>query len=145
VPDYTQNPFSLYEYAITKNEPGKVNIHPVTYRLRDIELTATVYTPPNYDPDCKFPAITVVYPNGGVKEQVAGRYTQRLAEQGYITIAADAAYQGPSSGEPAPWTSRSSAPTTCTALRSSSPASPGRPRTVSQRWASAAAADTRST
>jgi uncharacterized protein len=99
--DYRQNPFGLvYEYAITENEPGKVNIHPVTYTLRGLKIAANVYTPANYDPDRSLPAITVAHPNGGVKEQTAGRYAQCLAEQGYITIAADAAYQGASEGEP---------------------------------------------
>ena len=42
----------------------------------------------------------VAHPNGGVKEQVAGLYAQRLAEKGYITIAADASYQGASEGIP---------------------------------------------
>ena len=99
--DYRQNPFGLvYEYAITENQPGKVNLHPVTYTLHDLTMAANVYTPANYDPDGTFPAITVAHPNGGVKEQVAGRYAQRLTEQGYITITADAAYQGASEGQP---------------------------------------------
>jgi fermentation-respiration switch protein FrsA (DUF1100 family) len=99
--DYSQNPLGLvYEDAITQNEPGKVNVHPVTYILRGLQIAANVYTPANYDSDGKFPAITVAHPNGGVKEQTAGRYAQRLAEHGYITIAADAAYQGASAGEP---------------------------------------------
>lgn len=99
--DYRQNPFTLaYEDAITKNEPGKVNIHPVTYRLGGLDIAANIYTPANYDPASTYPAIVVAHPNGGVKEQVAGLYAQRLAEQGYITITADAAYQGASGGEP---------------------------------------------
>jgi uncharacterized protein len=99
--DYRQNPFGLvYEDAITQNAPGSVNIHPVKYTLRGLEIAANVYTPANYEPDGKFPAIAVAHPNGGVKEQTAGRYAQRLAEEGYITIAADAAYQGASEGQP---------------------------------------------
>ena len=99
--DYKQNPFTLaYEGAIVENVPGKVNIRPVNYRLNGIDISANVYTPANYDPGRKYPAIVIAHPNGGVKEQVAGLYAQRLAEQGYITIAADAAYQGASGGLP---------------------------------------------
>lgn len=96
-----QNPFGLvYGGAITENVEGNVNIHPVTYKLNGIDISANVYTPANYDTSKKYPAIVVAHPNGGIKEQTAGLYAQRLAEAGYITIAADAAYQGASGGLP---------------------------------------------
>ena len=99
--DYRLNPYSLaYNGAITENVKGKVNIHPVRYKLNGIDIAANVYTPANYNPNSKYPAVVVAHPNGGVKEQVAGLYAQRLAEQGYITIAADSAYQGASGGLP---------------------------------------------
>ena len=99
--NYKENPFTLvYEGAITENVKGKINIHPVSYKVNEINIVANVYTPANYNPTKKYPTIVVAHPNGGVKEQVAGLYAQKLAEQGYITIAADAAYQGASGGEP---------------------------------------------
>lgn len=97
------NPFGLvYQGALTENIPGKVNIHSITYDLEGKKISANIYTPAGYDSksDKKYAAIVVAHPNGGVKEQVAGLYAQRLAEKGYITIAADAAFQGASGGTP---------------------------------------------
>ncbi len=95
------NPFGLvYKGAMTENLKGKINIHSVTYKLNGLDMAANVYTPANYDSTKKYPALVIAHPNGGVKEQVAGLYAQRLAEQGYIAITADAAYQGASGGLP---------------------------------------------
>ena len=99
--DYTKNPFGLvYREAITEKRVGEVNIHPVKYDLNGNEIAANIYTPANYDQSKEYAAIVISHPNGGVKEQTAGLYAQRLAELGYITIAADASYQGASGGEP---------------------------------------------
>lgn len=96
-----KNPFGLvYRGAVTENVKGKVNIHPVNYYLNGNKIAANIYTPSNFDPDKKYPAIVVAHPNGGVKEQVAGLYAQRLAELGYVTIVADASFQGASGGKP---------------------------------------------
>ena len=98
---HKDNPYTLvYDHAITKNVKGEVNIHPINYKLHGVKIAANIYTPANYDPSKKYAAIVVAHPNGGTKEQVAGLFAQRLAELGYITIAADAAYQGASGGNP---------------------------------------------
>ena len=97
------NPYGLvYQNAIVKNERGKVNIKPVEYKVEGIKVAANLYLPADYDEksDKTYPAVTVAHPNGGCKEQVAGLYAQKLAELGYIAIAADARYQGASGGEP---------------------------------------------
>jgi fermentation-respiration switch protein FrsA (DUF1100 family) len=72
----------------------------VTFLNRDITIVGNLHLPKDFDKDNKYPAILIGHPAGGVKEQTAGLYAQKLAEQGYITLAFDASYQGESSGEP---------------------------------------------
>lgn len=83
------------------NEKG-VTIVRVTYKARNMGTTivANLFKPAGFDSSKKYPAIVVTHPFGGVKEQTAGLYAQRLAEEGFITLAYDASYQGESGGEP---------------------------------------------
>ena len=52
----TVNPFGLvYGGAIKENVPGKVNIHPVSYKLNGLTIAANVYTPAGFDTTKKYP------------------------------------------------------------------------------------------
>ena len=80
---HNSNPWGLvYADAITENVQGKVNIHPITYDLGGLKIAANVYTPAGYDPLKSYPALVIAHPNGGVKEQVAGLYSQRSRSRG---------------------------------------------------------------
>ena len=48
----------------------------------------------------KNPALVCVHPGSSCKEQTAGIYAEKMAENGYVTIVFDASCQGESEGEP---------------------------------------------
>ncbi len=71
----------------------------VTFPSAGLKLAGHLYTPDDGVVGPR-PAIVVSHPGSGVKEQAAGLYALRLAEQGFVTFAFDAAHQGESEGEP---------------------------------------------
>lgn len=78
----------------------KVDHEKITFRNRfGITLSADLYIPKDVGKD-KLPGIAVSGPFGAVKEQASGLYAQRLAEEGFLTIAFDPSFTGESSGKP---------------------------------------------
>jgi fermentation-respiration switch protein FrsA (DUF1100 family) len=90
---------NLNEKIMTSLEK-RTTIERVTFPNRHITIVGNLYQPKEFDKNKKYPAILVGHPAGGVKEQAAGLYAQKLAEQGFIALAFDASYQGESGGEP---------------------------------------------
>lgn len=76
----------------------KVECVKVSFKNRyGVPLVGDLYIPKsNKTP---LPAVAVSGPFGAVKEQASGRYAQRLAENGFITLAFDPSFTGESGGE----------------------------------------------
>lgn len=79
----------------------QLDMIPVTFPNQyKMEMSGDLFLPKNLDKSKKYPAIIVGHPMGAVKEQSAVLYAQKMAEQGFVTLAMDLAFWGGSQGQP---------------------------------------------
>ena len=74
----------------------------MTFTSQGLKLAGDLRVPddsPHDGPD-GLPALTLTGPLSGVKDQVVGTYAERLAEEGFVTLAFDHRNFGDSEGEP---------------------------------------------
>lgn len=77
----------------------KVTVEKVTFKNQyEMKVVANVFTPKGGAKNTRYPAIVVGHPMGAVKEQSANLYAQKLAEQGFVTMAIDLSFWGESDG-----------------------------------------------
>jgi uncharacterized protein len=77
-----------------------VTVQRVSYPHGQHQVVGNLFLPPSIDNAQKNAAVVVSHPFGSVKEQSAGLYARKLAEQGFIALAYDASHYGESGGEP---------------------------------------------
>lgn len=79
----------------------KVTQQKVTFKNQyQMNVVGNLYRPKEADKNARLPAIVVGHPMGAVKEQSASLYAQKLAEQGFVTLAIDLSFWGESEGKP---------------------------------------------
>ena len=79
----------------------KVTVQKVTFKNSyNLQIVGNLVTPKDLVKNAKAPAIIVGHPMGAVKEQSSMLYAQKLAEQGFITLAIDLPFWGESEGLP---------------------------------------------
>jgi fermentation-respiration switch protein FrsA (DUF1100 family) len=79
----------------------RVNVQKVTFKNQySMQVVGNLVTPKNINRASRAPAIIVGHPMGALKEQSSMLYAQKLAEQGFVTLAIDLPYWGESDGQP---------------------------------------------
>lgn len=72
----------------------------VAFMSENVRIAGNVFLPPNYNKNKRYPALVVITPASGIKEQTAGIYAEKMAKKGYITMAFDHRTYGESGGFP---------------------------------------------
>jgi len=96
---------AVMSQALSNSEKPNRMSNPITkqkvqFISEGLTLQGNLFLPENYDSSRKYPAIVVSGSWTTVKEQMAGLYAERLANQGFITLAFDFRNFGESEGQP---------------------------------------------
>lgn len=79
----------------------KVTQQKVTFKNQyQMNVVGNLFIPKAMTKNTQYPAIVVGHPMGAVKEQSSNLYAQKLAEQGFVTLAIDLSFWGESEGKP---------------------------------------------
>ncbi|MEO5714007.1 MAG: alpha/beta hydrolase [Luteolibacter sp.] len=79
----------------------KATTEKVTFKNQyHMNVVGNLFIPKNQDQNKKSPAVIVGHPMGAVKEQSSNLYAQKLADQGFVTLALDLPFWGESEGQP---------------------------------------------
>lgn len=79
----------------------KVTTQKVSFKNQyQMKVAGNLYLPKDLNKKTRNAAIIIGHPMGAVKEQSSNLYAQKLAEQGFVTLALDLSFWGESEGQP---------------------------------------------
>lgn len=82
-------------------QSDKVTMEKVSFNNQyQLKVVGNLFIPKSLGKSARSPAIIVGHPMGAVKEQSSNLYAQKLAEQGFVTLALDLSFWGESEGSP---------------------------------------------
>ncbi|WP_412984616.1 alpha/beta hydrolase [Pontimicrobium sp. IMCC45349] len=86
-----------------ESKSKEVTMKTVNFKSEGLNLVGNLYYPPNFEEGKQYPTIVSSGSWTTVKEQMAGLYAKRFAENGFITLAFDFRNYGESEGVPRAW------------------------------------------
>ncbi|WP_455268844.1 alpha/beta hydrolase [Rahnella aceris] len=82
-------------------QSDRVTRQKVTFKNQyQMKVVGNLFIPKGMKQNVQHPAIVIGHPMGAVKEQSSNLYAQKLAEQGFVTLAIDLSFWGESDGKP---------------------------------------------
>ncbi len=94
-----QTVFTSQQQIASNRQTLKPGINRITFTSVGEKLVGNLYLPTNYKSGDKLPTVIVSGSWTTVKEQMAGKYAQKLSERGYAALAFDSRSFGESGGK----------------------------------------------